>query len=49
MPVHRNNRKYPPNSQKKEYLAGDHLHPSAKEYTIWAERLAEVVAKTLKQ
>ena len=33
----------------REYLAGDGLHPSAKEYTIWAERLAAVVEKTLKQ
>ena len=37
------------NGQKPEYLTGDHLHPSAKEYMVWAERLADVVAKTLKQ
>ena len=37
------------NGLTKEYLAADGLHPSGKEYTIWAERLADVVAKTLKQ
>jgi lysophospholipase L1-like esterase len=37
------------NGMAKDYLAADGLHPSGKEYTIWAERLAEVVAKTLKQ
>ena len=31
------------------YLAGDGLHPSAKEYAIWAERLADAVGKTLKE
>lgn len=31
-----------------EYLAEDGLHPSGKEYTIWAERLAPMVAKVLK-
>jgi lysophospholipase L1-like esterase len=31
------------------YLAGDGLHPSGKEYGIWAERLAVEVAKELKQ
>ena len=35
--------------QNREYLAPDGLHPSAKEYAIWAERLADKVAKTLKQ
>ncbi|MCW3120999.1 MAG: lipolytic protein family [Flavipsychrobacter sp.] len=35
-------------AQDKDYLAGDGLHPSGKEYTVWAERLADVVAKTLK-
>ena len=35
--------------QDKEYLAGDGLHPSAKEYGVWAERLADAVAKTLKK
>jgi len=29
------------------YLAEDGLHPSGKEYTIWAERLAPMVAKVL--
>ncbi len=37
------------NGHNKEYLAGDGLHPSGKEYTVWAERLADVVAKTLKK
>ncbi len=37
------------NGQDKEYVAGDGLHPSAKEYKVWAERLADVVGKTLKQ
>lgn len=36
------------NGQNEEYLVSDKLHPSGKEYTIWAERLAGVVAKTLK-
>lgn len=31
-----------------EYLAGDGLHPSGKEYHVWAERLAPMVAKVLK-
>ena len=30
------------------FLAGDGLHPSAKEYEIWAERLAGLVSATLK-
>jgi len=33
----------------KEYLAADGLHPSGKEYAIWAQRLADAVAKTLKK
>ena len=33
--------------QSPEYLAADGLHPSAKEYTVWAERLADRVSKTL--
>lgn len=33
--------------QDKEYLAGDGLHPSGKEYAVWAERLAAAVRKTL--
>lgn len=32
----------------KDYLAKDGLHPSAKEYAIWAELLEQMVAKTLK-
>lgn len=36
------------NGANKEYLAADGLHPSGKEYTIWAERLAYLVSKTLK-
>jgi lysophospholipase L1-like esterase len=34
--------------QNKEFVAGDGLHPSAKEYGVWAERLAPMVAKELK-
>lgn len=30
-----------------EYLAGDKLHPSGKEYAKWAEKLAKAVAATL--
>jgi lysophospholipase L1-like esterase len=36
------------NGTNKEFLAADGLHPSAKEYSIWAERLADSVAKKLK-
>lgn len=36
------------NGATPEYLAGDGLHPSGKEYHIWAERLAPMVAKVLK-
>ena len=36
------------NAGKKGFLAPDNLHPSAMEYAIWAERLAPVVAGTLK-
>jgi lysophospholipase L1-like esterase len=32
-----------------DYLAGDGLHPSGKEYAVWANKLEEAVAKTLKQ
>ena len=31
-----------------EFLAEDGLHPSGKEYAIWAERLAPMIAKVLK-
>jgi lysophospholipase L1-like esterase len=37
------------NGVNPEYLAGDGLHPSGKEYAVWAERLADVVGKTLKK
>ncbi|RYD59063.1 MAG: SGNH/GDSL hydrolase family protein [Sphingobacteriales bacterium] len=30
------------------FLAEDKLHPSGKEYAVWAERLAPVIAKALK-
>lgn len=36
------------NGTTTEYLAEDGLHPSGKEYKIWAERLAPEVAKVLK-
>ncbi|MEO6830848.1 MAG: SGNH/GDSL hydrolase family protein [Chitinophagaceae bacterium] len=36
------------NGQKAEFLAKDGLHPSGKEYAIWAERLAAIVEKILK-
>ncbi len=36
------------NGQNKEYLAEDGLHPSGKEYAVWAGRLAPVIAKALK-
>ena len=36
------------NGQNKDFLAADGLHPSAKEYAVWAERLAQIIAKTLK-
>ncbi len=36
------------NGNNVEYLAGDGLHPSAKEYQIWAERLAPLIGKSLK-
>ena len=31
-----------------ELVAGDQLHPSAKEYTKWAEKLAKLIAEQLK-
>lgn len=37
------------NGTNAEYLAGDGLHPSGKEYAIWAERLADAVEKQLKK
>jgi len=36
------------NGRNPEFLAGDGLHPSAKEYAVWAERLAALVATTVK-
>ncbi|MBS1780759.1 MAG: SGNH/GDSL hydrolase family protein [Bacteroidetes bacterium] len=36
------------NGTSPEYLAEDGLHPSGKEYHIWAERLAAEVVKVLK-
>jgi len=35
--------------QDKDYVAADGLHPSAREYGIWSEKLAGEAAKTLKQ
>jgi lysophospholipase L1-like esterase len=37
------------NGKNHEYLASDGLHPSTKEYAIWAERMADSVVKILKQ
>ena len=37
------------NGAKADYLAEDGLHPSGKEYAIWAERLVPEVMKALKQ
>jgi lysophospholipase L1-like esterase len=37
------------NANNASYTAGDGLHPSGKEYGVWAERLAEMVAETLKR
>jgi len=36
------------NGVKSEYIAEDGLHPSGKEYKIWAEQLAPMIEKTLK-
>jgi lysophospholipase L1-like esterase len=36
------------NGQTAEYLATDGLHPSGKEYAVWAERLAPLLLKVLK-
>jgi lysophospholipase L1-like esterase len=36
------------NATDTTYLATDGLHPSAKEYGVWATRLAPIIAKTLK-
>ena len=32
-----------------EYLVADELHPSGKEYAIWAQRVADMAGKTLKK
>ena len=34
------------NGQKEDFLAEDKLHPSGKEYAIWAERLADKLTNT---
>ena len=36
------------NGSSPDFLAEDGLHPSAKEYAVWAERLSKLVAKSLK-
>jgi lysophospholipase L1-like esterase len=36
------------NGANSDFLAADGLHPSAKEYQIWAKRLAPLVEKVLK-
>lgn len=36
------------NGHRSDFLAEDGLHPSGKEYAVWAERLAPMIAKTLK-
>lgn len=36
------------NAADKDFLAEDGLHPSGKEYAVWAERLAPVIEKVLK-
>lgn len=36
------------NGENPDFLAADGLHPSGKEYSIWAERLAPLVEKVLK-
>lgn len=37
------------NGTNKEYLADDGLHPSGKEYAVWAGRLADEIEKQLKK
>lgn len=36
------------NGQKPDYLAADGLHPSGKEYTVWATRLMQLLMNVLK-
>ena len=33
------------NALKEDFLAEDQLHPSGKEYAVWAERLSELIAQ----
>jgi lysophospholipase L1-like esterase len=35
------------NATKEDFLVGDQLHPSAKEYAVWADRFAAVLTKYL--
>ena len=37
------------NSSKQDFLAEDELHPSGKEYAVWAKRLAATIAHSLEQ
>jgi len=37
------------NGCKKDFLAEDELHPSGKEYAVWAKRLAATVTRTLER
>ena len=37
------------NAHDASYTAGDGLHPSGKEYGVWAERLVPMIVKTLKK
>lgn len=37
------------NGQNKDFLAEDGLHPSGKEYGLWAQPLADMIAKSLKK
>ena len=37
------------NGCKKDYLAEDGLHPSGKEYAVWAKRLSGLIAETLER
>lgn len=36
------------NGNRQDFLAADELHPSSKEYTVWAERLTPVIMQSLK-
>lgn len=37
------------NGTNADYLAADGLHPSGKEYAVWAEKLADAIEKQLKK